>query len=60
MYPEVSVLATLTNGLIDQDMTIDAARQFWVDRQGWRRVAEQEFRACRMIHRRLREITYQR
>jgi hypothetical protein len=29
VYPDkVSVLATLTNGLVDRDMTVDAARQF--------------------------------
>jgi hypothetical protein len=63
VYPDkVSVLATLTNGLVDRDMTVDAARQLWVDlcQQGWRRVAEQELNACRMSHRRLREIAYQR
>jgi hypothetical protein len=43
-------------------MTVEAARQFWVDlcRQGWRRVAEQELNACRMSHRRLRKMVYQR
>jgi hypothetical protein len=51
VHPDmVSVLATLTNGLVDRDMTVDAARQLWVDlcQQGWRRVAEQEeLNACR-------------
>jgi hypothetical protein len=59
VYPDkVSVLATLTNGLVDREMTIDAARHLWVDLcgQGWRR----ELKACRMSHRRLREIAYQR
>ncbi len=63
LYPEkVSVLATLANSLVDRDMTVDAARQLWVDlcQQGWRRVAEQDLRACRMSHRRLREIAYER
>jgi hypothetical protein len=56
------VLATLTNGLVDPDMTVDAARQLWVHlcQQGWRRVAEQELKACLMSHTRLREIAYQR
>jgi hypothetical protein len=52
------VLATLTNGLVERDMSVDAARQLWIDlcEQGWHRVAEQELNACRMSHRRLREI----
>jgi hypothetical protein len=35
VYPDkVSVLATLTNGLVDRDMSVDAARQLWIDLRG--------------------------
>jgi hypothetical protein len=63
VYPDkVRLLAIFTNRLVDRDMTVDAARQLWVDlcQQGSHRVAEQELKACRMSHRRLREIAYQR
>jgi hypothetical protein len=32
VYPEkVAVLAILTNGLVDREMSVEAARQFWAD-----------------------------
>jgi hypothetical protein len=48
--------------LVDRDMSVDGARQLWMDlcAQGWRRVPEQELNASRMSHRRLREMAYQR
>jgi hypothetical protein len=47
---KVSVLAILTNGLVDREMSVEAARQFWTDlcAQGWRRVTERELSASRM------------
>jgi hypothetical protein len=56
------VLAILTNGLVDRDLSVDGARQFWADlcARGWRRVTEQELNAARMSHRRLREMAYAR
>ena len=56
LYPEkVNVLAILTNGLVDREMSVEAARQLWADlcSQGWRRATEQELNASRMSHRRL-------
>jgi hypothetical protein len=63
VYPEkVNVLAILTNGLVDREMSVEAARKLWADlcSQGWRRVTEQELNASRMSHRRLREMAYAR
>jgi hypothetical protein len=63
VYAEkVAVLAILTNGLVDREMSVEAARKFWADlcSQGWRRVTEQELSASRMSHRRLRDMAYAR
>jgi hypothetical protein len=63
VYPDkVSVLAILTNGLVDRDLSVDGARHLWADlcAQGWRRVTEQELNASQMSHRRLREMAYAR
>jgi hypothetical protein len=63
VYPDkVAVLAILTNGLVDREMSVDGARQLWADlrARGWRHVTEQELNAARMSHRRLREMAYAR
>ena len=63
VYAEkVAVLAILTNGLVDREMSVEAARKLWTDLcgQGWRRVTEQELSASRMSHRRLRDMAYAR
>jgi hypothetical protein len=58
----VRVLAVLSTGLIDRDMTREAARAFWADlkQQGWHRASNAELAQHEMSHRALRHIAYKR
>jgi hypothetical protein len=59
---KVRVLAVLSTGLIDRDMSVEAARDMWADlsRQGWQRTTDQEVNDHAMSHRKLREMAYGR
>jgi hypothetical protein len=52
----VRVLAVLSTGLIDRDMTLAAARSLWTDLKlrGWYRASEAELNHHQMSHRTLR------
>jgi hypothetical protein len=58
----VRVLALLSTGLIDRDMTLAAARSLWTDLklQGWYRASEAELNHHQMSHRTLRRMAYGR
>jgi hypothetical protein len=58
----VRVLAVLSNGSIDHDMTLDAARSLWADlkQQGWYKASEAELNHHQMSHRTLRHMAYGR
>lgn len=58
----VKVLAVLSTGLIDRDMTLDAARSLWADltQQGWHKASEAEIDRHQMSHRKLRDMAYGR
>jgi hypothetical protein len=59
---KVHVLAVLSTGLIDRDMTLDAARSLWADltQQGWRKASDAELNHHQMSHRALRRMAYGR
>jgi hypothetical protein len=52
----------LSTGLIDRDMTLDAARSLWADltQQGWYKASEAELNHHQMSHRKLRDMAYGR
>jgi hypothetical protein len=58
----VRVLAALSTGLIDRDMTRDAARSLWADlkQQGWHRASAAELAQHEMSHRALRHMAYKK
>ena len=58
----VRVLAVLSTGLIDRDMTPEDARWLWADlkRQGWHQATDAELNHHQMSHRALRRMAYGR
>jgi hypothetical protein len=56
----VRVLAVLSTGLIDREMTRDAARALWTDlkQQGWHRASNAELAQHHMSHRALRHMAH--
>jgi hypothetical protein len=58
----VHVLAVLDNRLIDERMSMPAARAVWNElrQQGWHHAIDEEVGRHEMSHQKLRDVAYQR